>query len=107
MINLLNALLRRCAPAVRLGPLPLTAALLAAVLPACAPKEADLIPDTAVPVAVAEPLPPLRSRALGEISAGPVVLTPGSSTQRAVAAPEIVLGTGTFVNPGAASGYRA
>lgn len=100
MISLLNALWRRCPQAVRLLTL-----LLAAVLAGCGSTEADLVPDTAVPVApTVLPAPP---RTIGEASGGPVLLAPGSSAKRAVASPEIVRGTGAFVNPGAASAYRA
>jgi general secretion pathway protein D len=100
MISLLNALSRRSPRAVRL-----VALLLTAMLPACGMGEVDLAPDTAVPVAISEPPP--RSRAVPAPSSGPVLLTPGSPAQRAVAAPEVVRGTGTFVNTEAATASRA
>jgi general secretion pathway protein D len=74
-------------------------------LPACGAAEVDLTPDSAVPIAVAEPPP--RPRAGPPSAAGPVVLAQGSPDRRAVVAPEIVKGTGTFVNPGAATASRA
>src|SRR5262249_58610391 len=99
MIKLLKELSRRRIPASRLGVF-----LLVAVLPACA-AVVDMLPDTAAPVATSEP--PLRASAKPAPSTAPVALMSGSTAERAVSKPEIVMGTGTFVNPEAASGYRA
>ena len=88
--------------AIRLAPL-----VLAVLLAGCESTELDAIPETAAPV-VSAPLQPFpRSVVVGDTSNRPVLLTPGSSAGRAIAAPEIVKGTGSFVDTSAAPLARA
>ncbi len=88
--------------AIRLAPL-----VLAVLLAGCESTELDAIPETAAPV-VSAPLQPFpQSVVVGDTSNRPVLLTPGSSAGRAIAAPEIVKGTGSFVDTSAAPLARA
>jgi general secretion pathway protein D len=98
-----NARSRRYIGAARLGPL-----LSAAMLAGCA-QAVDITPDAVVPLpsGVAPAGAPPRTAAQTDPSSGPVLLSPGSQAARTVAAPEVIRGTGTFVNPGAAATYRA
>ena len=89
-------------PAIRLAPL-----VLAVLLAGCESTEWDAIPETAAPVVSAPLQPFLRSVVVGDTSNRPVLLTPGSSAGRAIAAPEIVKGTGSFVDTSAAPLARA
>lgn len=101
MASVLSTYSHRCAQASLLG-----SVVLAAVLTGCASRNADLAPDTVIPVAPS-PAPLVRSfDAIGEAPSGSVRLSAGASAQRAVTAPEIITGTGRFANPGAAPALR-
>jgi general secretion pathway protein D len=96
MISSRGALSRACGQATRLRPL-----VLAVLLAACQPTDLDLMPSAP---AVSSPAGPLAQPiALGNTSNRPVTLSSGGSANRAMAAPEVVTGTGTFVDTGVPS----
>ena len=98
MISSPTRLSAACRQAARLAPF-----VLGALLAACGLADLDQIPETSAPIVSSPAGPPGRPTALGGPSNRPVTLSLGSSGNRAMAAPEVVMGTGTFVNTGGPS----